>query len=148
MASNKISSSVFYEIPVGPSTRLALGILDVLGNAAIDAAAVAARATYQFATRKKRGPRRKLRPGAQTPLWQTLAKELKLALRPYGAKARLARHLGLPRQRLQDYLTGGTRVPDGEMTLRLLHWLGEHRAGRDPSAIVPPDPAVFPSGKV
>jgi hypothetical protein len=139
-------------VPSGPSPRLSLALIDILGVAAMHAAATAARATYQAATRRKRGPRRKLHPGLETPLWNALAAELRRALLPYGSKARLARHLGLPRQRLHDYLKGGARVPDGEMTLRLLHWLGEMQAGRDPSGIVPPDPDRFPpkitAGKV
>ena len=54
-------------------------------------------------------------------------------LAPHGAKARLARYLGIPRQRLNDFLTGRSRLPDAELTLRLLHWLAENRAGRDPA---------------
>ncbi len=136
------------QLPIGPSPKLALTIIELLGDAAIAAAAIAARATYDATFRHKRGPRRKVRPGLDTPLWNALVPELRRALLPYGSKARLARHLGIPRQRLQDYLKAGARVPDGEITLRLLHWLGEMRAGRDPSGIVPPDPVLFPSGKV
>ncbi len=147
MPPDSIPSAPLTVLPVGPSHRLAIGLADILGEAAAHAAATAARATYQAATRKKRGPRHKVRPGLDTPLWNALASELRRALLPYGSKARLARHLGLPRQRLQDYLKGGARVPDGETTLRLIHWLGEMRAGRDPSGIVPPDPDVFPPGK-
>jgi hypothetical protein len=135
------------QIPLGPSPKLAVTLVALLGDAAIAAAATAARATYQASFRRKRGPRRKPRPGLDTPLWNALAPELRRALLPYGSKARLARHLGVPRQRLQDYLKSGARVPDGETTLRLLHWLGEIRAGRDPSALVPPDPTRFPPGK-
>ncbi|MCX6937680.1 MAG: hypothetical protein NTU80_07235 [Verrucomicrobia bacterium] len=141
-------SSGSVQLPLGPSHKLALSLVELLGDAAIAAAAMAARATYDATFRRKRGPRRKVRPGLDTPLWNALAPELRRALLPYGAKARLARHLGIPRQRLQDYLKAGARVPDGEITLRLLHWLGEMRAGRDPSGIVPPDPDIFPPGKV
>ncbi|WP_334319424.1 hypothetical protein OH491_12235 [Termitidicoccus mucosus] len=49
----------------------------------------------------------------------------------HGAKARLARYLGIPRQRLQDFLHSRSRLPDAEITLRLLHWLSEKRSGRD-----------------
>jgi len=52
---------------------------------------------------------------------------------PRGTRARLARYLGLPRQRITDFLSGKRRLPDAEITLRLLHWLAETRAGRDPS---------------
>jgi hypothetical protein len=45
-------------------------------------------------------------------------------LRKYGAKAQLARLLGLPRQRLQDCLKAGSASLDAEHTLLLLGWLG------------------------
>jgi plasmid maintenance system antidote protein VapI len=54
-------------------------------------------------------------------------------LKPHGTQARLARYLGLPRQRIHDFLKGGRRMPDAETTLRLVHWLSERSAGRDPS---------------
>lgn len=73
------------------------------------------------------------RPGAESPMWNVCASLLRQALRPYGAKARLARYLGIPRQRLNDFLTGRSRLPDAELTVRLLHWLTEWRAGRDVS---------------
>lgn len=133
---------------IGPSARLSLGLIEILGDAAIRAAATAARATFQAAGRRRRGPRHRRRPGIDSPLWSALSAELRLAALPYGAKARLARHLGIPRQRLHDYLKAGARVPDGETTLRLLHWLGEMRAGRDPSGIVPAAPAEKPPGKL
>jgi hypothetical protein len=44
---------------------------------------------------------------------------------------RLARFLGMPKQRLNDFLTGRTRLPDAELTLRMLNWLAQKRAGRD-----------------
>lgn len=72
-----------------------------------------------------------VRPGAATPLWNLLAEAVDAELTAYGAKARLARYLGIPRQRLQDFLRGASRMPDAEQTLRLLHWLIEKRAGRD-----------------
>lgn len=74
-----------------------------------------------------------VRPGEGTPLWNLLAAQLLAELKPRGAKVRLARYLGVPKQRLNDFLTGGSRLPDAELTLRLLHWLAEKRAGRDVS---------------
>lgn len=65
-------------------------------------------------------------------MWNALAAMLRTALKPYGAKARLARYLGLPRQRLNDYLKSRSRLPDAELTLRMIHWLAETQAGRDP----------------
>lgn len=72
-------------------------------------------------------------PGCATPLWNVLASALKRELRPWGAKSRLARYLGIPRQRLYEFLTRKNHLPDAEVTLRLLHWLNETRRRRDPS---------------
>jgi hypothetical protein len=66
-------------------------------------------------------------------MWNVCATLLRRELRKYGAKAQLARYLGVPRQRLQDFLKSRSRLPDAELTLRLLHWLTEHRAGRNPA---------------
>jgi plasmid maintenance system antidote protein VapI len=66
-------------------------------------------------------------------MWNVCATLLRQELRKYGAKAQLARYLGVPRQRLQDFLKSRSRLPDAELTLRLLHWLTERRAGRDPA---------------
>ena len=71
------------------------------------------------------------KPGNDTPLWNILATQVRRAARPYGAKARLARYLGLPRQRLTEYLTSRKRLPDAEITLRLLHWLEMMKRGQD-----------------
>ena len=71
------------------------------------------------------------RPGAQTPLWNVLAKQVRHAAQPFGTKARLARYLGLPRQRLTEYLSSRRRLPDAEVTLRLIHWLETLKDGRD-----------------
>ncbi len=88
------------------------------------------------AARKKLRPRRTAsyattRPGPATPMWNLIAHHLRAELRPYGAKVRLARYLDIPRQRLSDFLTGQQRLPDAELTLRMLHWLVEKRGGRD-----------------
>ncbi len=65
-------------------------------------------------------------------MWNALAGELRASVQAHGTKVRLARYLGIPKQRLQDYLRAGSRLPDAELVLRLLHWLAEQRAGRDP----------------
>ncbi len=66
-------------------------------------------------------------------MWNACVALLREQLRPLGSKARLARYLGVPRQRLQDFLTANSRLPDAELTLLMLNWLAEKRAGRDPS---------------
>lgn len=73
------------------------------------------------------------RPGHQSPMWNAFAALLRQELRAYGTKARLARYLGIPRQRLQDFLRAKSRLPDAELTLRMIHWLVEIRAGRNPA---------------
>jgi len=72
-----------------------------------------------------------VRPGAATPLWNILAIQVGAELAALGAKVRLARYLGIPRQRLHNFLTDTSRMPDAELTLRMLHWLAEKRSGRD-----------------
>lgn len=88
-----------------------------------------ARQTVAPARRSRRGAT--LRPGRETPLWNELAGAVRAHLVRRGDKARLARVLGLPRQRLQDILRTGCRLPDAERTLLLLVWLQARSEGRD-----------------
>jgi hypothetical protein len=116
-------------IPVHPVLRQWLELSEFLADAAYTGAlrahsALRSRRTQSYRTR---------RPGIQSPMWNVCATMLRRALRPPGAKARLARYLGIPRQRLNDFLKLRNRLPDAELTLRMLHWLTEHRAGRDVS---------------
>jgi hypothetical protein len=102
--------------------------------ALFDAAAAAARAAARVgrsraATRTRRGCT--LRPGTATPVWNELAKHAAGLLRNRGDKARLARILGVPRQRLQDCLRARTACLDAERTLLLLCWIAYRRQGRD-----------------
>lgn len=83
-----------------------------------------ARPTGSYRTRKT---------GFETPLWNVCIVMIKAELTAHGSKVRLARYLGIPRQRLQDFLNGRSRLPDAELTLRLLHWLAAKRTGRDVS---------------
>jgi hypothetical protein len=80
---------------------------------------------------RKSGVARK--PGPETPLWNVFSSELKLALQSRGAKSRLARYLGIPKQRVHEFVSRRRRIPDAEITLRMLHWLAEDRTGRDRS---------------
>jgi hypothetical protein len=64
-----------------------------------------------------------LRAGADTPLWNALAWSVAARLRRRGAKARLARLLGISRQRLHLLVVARTACPDAERTLWLLLWL-------------------------
>lgn len=95
-----------------------------------DAAFLAARSAHrqmQRTMRPKRG--QTLRPGSDTPLWNELVGALHASLTTYGDKAKLGRYLGLPRQRIDDFLQGKRALPDAERTLLLLHWLDAKKRG-------------------
>ena len=113
--------------PVHPRIRLWLE----LGAALAVAAETGAKRIHLAMRPKRKGSYRTRRPGYDTPLWNVCATLIKAQLLPRGAKVRLARYLGVPRQRLHNFLTDPSRMPDAELTLRLLHWLVEKRAGRD-----------------
>lgn len=104
-------------------------------NDAFMAAAAAALRTALKAKRRNRisptAPRRV--PGSDTPLWNLVVDDMRIELQQRGAKSRLARFLDVPPQRISDWVTGKRRVPDAETLLRILFWLAERRAGRDPS---------------
>jgi hypothetical protein len=73
-----------------------------------------------------------LRPGGATPLWNALIATLRPWLTRRGDKAQLARLLGVPRQRVHDFLVGRGRMPDAERTLLLLEWLAARQRGVKP----------------
>ena len=117
--------------PVHPQLKLWLD----LGGVLADAAEIGARRA-QAALRRRRATEsvgQARRPGADSPMWNALAAELRDTVRSHGAQTRLARYLGVPKQRLHDFLKRRSRLPDAELTLRMLHWLAEQRAGRDPA---------------
>src|SRR5580704_4985830 len=93
--------------------RLAIPL--ILAEALFDAAVLAARKAARRAVQPRRSRRRghALRPGPDTPLWNELVKQALPLLRKRGSKAKLARILGLPRQRLQDCLKAHTACLDG-----------------------------------
>jgi hypothetical protein len=77
--------------------------------------------------REARRPRLKrgatLRPSDDTPLWNALVSLVAPRLRRRGARALLARDLGLHRARPGELFFRRTMMPDAERTLRLLVWL-------------------------
>jgi hypothetical protein len=81
--------------------------------------------------RRSRG--KTLRPGLRTPLWNAVRFELKPHLKRYGDQVNLGRVIGLPRQRINAYITRGTEMPDAERTLQLLMWLSAVRRGKRPA---------------
>lgn len=128
------------------STNSAVRLMEALGQAAFVAAEAGALHAYeQLRPKRKGGFRQRRQPGQATPLWNVLTAELRGELREHGAKKRLADHLGLPAQRLSEFLNARhPRLPDGEVTLRLLHWLSERQAGRDPTLTLPRKPLGRP----
>ena len=72
-----------------------------------------------------------LRPGPETPRWNALAQSALKLLRRRGDKVKLARILGLSRQRLHLLLQAGTACPDAERTLLLQEWVQARRRGHD-----------------
>ena len=77
--------------------------------------------------REARRPRIKrgatLRPSDDTPLWNALISLVGPRLRRRGARALLARELGVHRARIGEYFKRESAMPDAERTLRLLVWL-------------------------
>lgn len=104
--------------PLHPRIRLWLEISHALDIAA----STGARRARAALRSRRRTPCRTRRPGAASPLWNVCATRLRRTL---------ARYLGIPRQRLTDFLLARTRLPDAELTLRMLHWLAACQDGRD-----------------
>lgn len=101
-----------------------------LGEALFEAAEVAARAAAGKLQRRPRQRGLTLQPSVNTPLWNELVRQVTPLLAKHGAKAQLARYLGLPRQRLQDCLKSKAACLDAERTLLLLSWLAARQSGR------------------
>lgn len=91
------------------------------------------REAFRLESRRLASPRKTLRPGPRTPLWSELRRQLRPHLKRYGAQVNLGRLLGLPRQRINAFVTGGGEMPDAERTLQLVAWLAAVRAGKPPS---------------
>jgi hypothetical protein len=101
-----------------------------------DALLWAASATARAAAKSYRAAHRKhgyaaLRPGPETPLWNELVRACERQLKTYGEKARLARILGISRQRLHLLLVSKSACADAERTLQLLAWLRTRQRGSD-----------------
>jgi len=99
-------------------------ILDLFKEGAV-AASEAARRKLVRSKQQRRGLT--LRSGADTPLWNILAGALNGECKTHGAKAELARYVGLPRQRMHEFLSGNGAMPDAERTLMLLQWLASRK---------------------
>ena len=113
-----------------PRLRQLEPLTDAL-TAAAQATAKATRRKYREVTRRKGFAA--LKPGSETPLWNELARACEAELTRYGEKARLARILGVHRQRLHVLLVSKTACADAERTLQLMSWLADRRKGIDPA---------------
>lgn len=106
--------------------------MERLAAPALAAAAIAAKAVRKLRRPRLPAPRgATLRPGPATPRWNELAAAAALLLRRRGDKVRLARILGISRQRLHLLLTARTACPDAERTLLLREWVELRRRGSD-----------------
>jgi hypothetical protein len=124
---------MFYRTPPDPRLDLHYALAEFIGAAAIDLARHAQKAFRVEPRRRPAKGGKTLRPGKDTPLWNALRVQLRPHLKKYGHQANLARLLGLPRQRVNSFVTGGGQMPDAERTLQLLAWLMMVRSGRRPS---------------
>lgn len=97
------------------------GLLESLSSAAVEKARKL-RVQRKRARSRHRGVIR--RPGEDTPLWNALIAAVRPHLVKRGAKSNLARVLGVPRQRIYQYITRPTAMPDAETVLHLVLWLG------------------------
>lgn len=108
-----------------PTPRnLIADLLFTLGELAVEQAGRAA-AQRSAARRVRKGAT--LRPGDDTPLWNSLVERTKPYLDKRGAKANLARVLEVPRQRVSDYFVTRTQMPDAERMLHVLLWLASRQ---------------------
>ena len=95
-------------------------------------AELAAHVTRELRRAPPRVPRGAiLRPGRDTPRWNKLAEAAAKLLCRRGDKARLARILGISRQRLHLLLKARTACPDAERTLLLQEWMELRQRGLD-----------------
>lgn len=106
--------------------------VDLLNEALVELARASARTAQRFMKARPRVRRwQSLRSGVDTPLWNALAGAVEAQLKPRGAKARLARLLGLSRQRLHMLIVAKTAYPDAERALFLQIWLQARLLNRD-----------------
>lgn len=116
-----------YPAPVHPRLRALVGAVDWLTDLAAEAAS---RRLLARMERRMANPGFALLPGPDTPLWNQLVRQVAPMLRKRGSKVRLARILGISRQRLHICLKARTGALDAERTLLLLAWLVAERRGQ------------------
>lgn len=111
---------------------LPIGVILAIEEAAEEMVAHLSK-SFRVENRQRGRGGKTLRPGPVTPLWNELRSQLRPLLKKYGHQANLGRLLGLPRQRVNAFVTGGGEMPDAERTLQLLAWLIAVRRGPRPS---------------
>lgn len=112
---------------IHPRLRIYLELAELMAEAA-DAGA---RQAGRLLKPRRAGNYATVRPGPDTPMWNACVDILRRELKPHGSKVRLARYLGIPKQRVTDYLKNGSRMPDAETLLRILNWLAHKQSGSD-----------------
>jgi hypothetical protein len=118
------------QYPIHPRLELPLALAELILVAAEKMAKESQKA-FRIAGSRTGG--RTLRPGKETPLWNALRAQLRPHLRRRGTQVNLARVLGLPRQRINAFITAGSQMPDAERTLQLLAWLIAARDDKRPA---------------
>ena len=93
-------------------------------------------AEREWQTLRRRSRGEIVRPGPETPLWLAPVAATKPHLNKRGARALLARELGLHQSRVSEFFDARTAMPDAERTLFLLLWLERqrHAPGPQPAA--------------
>ena len=112
---------------IHPQLKVWLEFAGVLAEVADAGAKQAGRALRP----RRSGNYSTVRPGPETPMWNACVTVLREELKTHGTKVRLARYLGIPKQRVTDYLANKSRMPDAETLLRILNWLAHKQAGQD-----------------
>lgn len=107
--------------PVPYSLRIVLALTELIAELALAAARAGVNQVRARRPRPRRGAT--LRPGPDTPLWLAVAAQVQPLLQRRGARALLARELGVHRMRVTEYFFRRSAMPDAERTLELLLWL-------------------------
>ncbi|MEO0054119.1 MAG: hypothetical protein RLZZ50_66 [Verrucomicrobiota bacterium] len=106
----------------------------ILEEAAREMAKEARKRANERRPRTRRGAT--LRPGSDTPLWNALAEMGRPLVQRRGARAILARELGVHRARVGEYFDKRSAMPDAERALRLFVLLA-HTARRETKTNAP-----------
>ena len=108
-----------------------LEMLDSVMESLIGVARETLLQTARLAHRRSGKAGEGLKPGADTPLWNELRRRIANQLGKRGEGARLARFLGVSRQRLHLMIKANSAMPDAERVLLLLAWIIARDQGKD-----------------